>query len=89
MQNEGIENEQLEITARFNKIPGLKYLLPSPAYGQKWKDCKFGISVQSVIERNDAPLASYLGLSTGHWSRIGAYKNANLVNDFLKRSRTK
>ena len=40
MQNEGIENEQLEITARFNKIPGLKDLLPSRAYGQKWKDLK-------------------------------------------------
>ena len=70
MQNEGIENEQLEITARLNKIPGLEGLLPSRRYGQKWIDCKFGISAQSVIERIDTPLVSYLILSTGHWRRI-------------------
>ena len=35
MQNEGIENEQLEITARFNKIPGLKDLLPSRSIWSK------------------------------------------------------
>ena len=70
ISNEVIENEQLEITARLNKIEGLRGLLPSRRYGQKWTDVKFGISAQSVIERNDAPLASYLGLSIGHWRRI-------------------
>ena len=29
IRNEGIENEQLQITARLNKIEGLKGLLPS------------------------------------------------------------
>ena len=70
MKNEGIENEQLEITAGLYKISGLRDLLSSRRYGQKSQDCKFGISAQSVIERNDSPLASYLGLSTVHWRRI-------------------
>ena len=70
MENEGVENEQLEITARLKKIQGISDLLPSRKYGQKWKDLKFGITAQSLIERNDAPLASFLGLSTGHWRRI-------------------
>lgn len=87
MQNEGIENEQLEITARLNKIPGLRDLLPSRRYGQKWIDCKFGISAQSVIERNDAPLASYLGLSTGHWRRIEEAETAR--QETIKRMQEK
>jgi hypothetical protein len=87
MQNEGIENEQLEITARLNKIPGLRDLLPSRSYGQKWIDCKFGISAQSVIERNDAPLASYLGLSTGHWRRIEEAETAR--QETIKRMQEK
>ena len=70
LANEGVENEQLEITARLNKIEGLRGLLPKRGYGQKWQDLKFGITAQSLIERGDAPLASFLGLSTGHWRRI-------------------
>ena len=85
--NEGIENEQLEITARLNKIEGLKGLLPSRRYGQKWTDVKFGISAQSVIERNDAPLASYLGLSTGHWRRIEEAETAR--QEVIKRMQEK
>jgi hypothetical protein len=87
IQNEGIENEQLEITARLNKIPGLKALLPSRRYGQKWQDLKFGISAQSVIERNDAPLASYLGLSTGHWRRIEEAETAR--QEYIKQFKEK
>ena len=87
ISNEGIENEQLEITARLNKIEGLKGLLPKRGYGQKWIDCKFGISAQSVIERNDAPLASYLGLSTGHWRRIEEAETAR--QEVIKRMQEK
>ena len=87
ISNEGIENEQLEITARLNKIEGLKGLLPSRRYGQKWTDVKFGISAQSVIERNDAPLASYLGLSTGHWRRIEEAETAR--QEVIKRMQEK
>ena len=87
ISNEGIENEQLEITARLNKIEGLKGLLPKRGYGQKWTDVKFGISAQSVIERNDAPLASYLGLSTGHWRRIEEAETAR--QEVIKRMQEK
>ena len=87
VQNEGIENEQLEITARLNKIPGLRDLLPSRRYGQRWQDLKFGISAQSVIERNDAPLASFLGLSTGHWRRIEEAETAR--QETIKRMQEK
>ena len=41
MENEGVENEQLEITARLNKIQGIAGLLPTRKYGQKWQDLKF------------------------------------------------
>ena len=85
--NEGIENEQLEITARLNKIEGLKGLLPKRGYGQKWTDVKFGISAQSLIERNDAPLASFLGLSTGHWRRIEEAETAR--QEVIKRMQEK
>mgnify|MGYP006234256505 CR=1 FL=1 len=70
ISNEGIENEQLEITARLNKIEGLKGLLPSRRYGQKWTDVKFGISAQSVIERGDHLLADSLKLNSGYWEKI-------------------
>ena len=85
--NEGVENEQIEITSRLNKIEGLKGLLPSRRYGQKWTDCKFGISAQSLIERNDAPLASFLGLSTGHWRRIEEAETAR--QEVIKRMQEK
>ena len=49
--------------------------------------CKFGISAQSVIERNDAPLASYLGLSTGHWRRIEEAETAR--QEVIKRMQEK
>ena len=68
--NEGIENEQLEITARLNKIEGLKGLFPSRRYGQKWTDVKFGISAQSLIERCDVTLAGDLKLNSGYWEKI-------------------
>ena len=87
ISNENIENEQLEITARLNKIEGLKGLLPKRGYGQKWTDVKFGISAQSVIERGDAPLASYLGLSTGHWRRIEEAETAR--QEVIKRMQEK
>ena len=87
ISNEGVENEQLEITSRLNKIEGLKGLLPSRRYGQKWTDCKFGISAQSLIERNDAPLASFLGLSTGHWRRIEEAETAR--QETIKRMQEK
>ena len=70
ISNEGIENEQLEITARLNKIEGLKGLLPSRRYGQKWTDVKFGISAQSLIERCDVTLAGDLKLNSGYWEKI-------------------
>ena len=87
LANESIENEQLEITARLNKIEGLKGLLPKRGYGQKWTDVKFGISAQSLIERNDAPLASFLGLSTGHWRRIEEAETAR--QEVIKRMQEK
>ena len=42
---------------------------------------------QSVIERNDAPLASYLGLSTGHWRRIEEAETAR--QEVIKRMQEK
>ena len=51
---------------RFNKIEGLKPLLPNRNYGQKLEDLEFGISEQSLIERGDAPLAGYLKLTFGY-----------------------
>ena len=50
ISNEGIENEQLEIIARLNKIEGLRGLLPSCRYGQKWTDVKFGISAKVLLK---------------------------------------
>ena len=49
--NESVENEQREIEVRLNKIEGLKPLLPNRKYGQKWEDLEFGLSAQSLIER--------------------------------------
>ena len=68
--NEAVEDEQLEIEVRLNKIEGLKPLLSNRKYGKKWEDLEFGISAQSLIERGDAPLAGYLKLTSGYWRRI-------------------
>ena len=68
--NETVEDEQLEIEVRLNKIDGLKPLVPIRKYGQKWKDLEFGISAQSLIERSDPLLADYLKLNSGYWEKI-------------------
>ena len=87
MENEGVENEQLEITARLNKIQGIAGLLPTRKYGQKWQDLKFGITAQSLIERGDAPLASFLGLSIVHWRRIEEAETAR--QEIIERMKAK
>ena len=46
MENEGLENEQLEITAMLKKIQGISDFLPPRKYGQRWKDLKFGICLR-------------------------------------------
>ena len=38
----------------------------STQYPKQWEDLNFGISVQSLIERGDAPLAGYLKLTFGY-----------------------
>ena len=68
--NEAVEDEQLEIEVRLNKIDGLKPLVPIRKYGQKWEDLEFGISAQSLIERCDPLLADYLKLNSGYWEKI-------------------
>ena len=68
--NETVEDEQLEIEVRLNKIDGLKPLVPIRKYGQKWKDLEFGISAQSLIERSDPLLADSLKLNSGYWEKI-------------------
>ena len=68
--NEAIEDEQLEIEVRLNKIDGLKPLVPIRKYGQKWEDLEFGISAQSLIEISDPLLADSLKLNSGYWEKI-------------------
>ena len=68
--NEAVEDEQLEIEVRLNKIDGLKPLVPIRKYGQKWEDLEFGISAQSLIERSDPLLADSLKLNSGYWVKI-------------------
>ena len=68
--NEAVEDEQLEIEVRLNKIEGLKPLLPNRKYGQKWEDLDFEISAQSLIERSDPLLADSLKLNSGYWEKI-------------------
>ncbi|WP_042850814.1 hypothetical protein [Prochlorococcus sp. MIT 0604] len=76
MENEGVENDQQEISARLHKIQGIFYLLPHREYGQKWKDLKFGISAQSLIERKDSLLADSLKLNSGYWEKIEKAKKS-------------
>ena len=47
-----------------------KFFIKIYAHLYNFEEIKFGITEQSLIERGDAPLASFLGLSTGHWRRI-------------------
>ena len=68
--NEAVEDEQLGIEVRLNKIEGLKPLIPNRKYGQKWENLQFGISAQSLIERCDPLLADYLKLNSGYWEKI-------------------
>ena len=42
---------------RLNKIEGLKPSLPNRKYRQEWEDLEFGISVQSLIQRGEPPIA--------------------------------
>ena len=56
ISNEGVENEQLEITSRLNKIEGLKGLRPKRDYDQNWTNVKFRITTKNLIERNYSPI---------------------------------
>ena len=48
----------------------MKPFLPNSKYKQKWEDLQFGIITQNLIEKGEAPLESYLKLTSVYLIRI-------------------
>ena len=63
-QQEKQEDYQLDIEKRIKKIPGAADLIPARKYGQVIDANSFGITLKSLIDREDPQLAAFLGFAT-------------------------
>ena len=66
-----IEQEQQatkskQIEERIKSYECASTLLPSRQYGKPINPEKFGLTLRSIIERNDPQLAAFLGISTSY-----------------------
>ena len=68
-QQEQEETKSKQIEDRIKSYDGASALLPSRQYGKPVNPEKFGLTLRSIIERNDPQLAAFLGISTGYHKR--------------------
>ena len=69
IEQEQQETKSKQIEDRIKSYDGASALLPSRQYGKPINPEKFGLTLRSIIERNDPNLAAFLGISTGYHKR--------------------
>tara|TARA_Y100001978_G_scaffold168055_1_gene156377 strand:+ start:959 stop:1252 length:294 start_codon:yes stop_codon:yes gene_type:complete len=69
IEQEQQETKSIQIEERIKSYEGASALLPSRQYGKQVKPEDFGLTLRSIIERNDPQLAAFLGISTGYHKR--------------------
>ena len=69
IEQEQQETKSKQIEDRIKSYEGAGALLPSRQYGKPVNPEKFGLTLRSIIERNDPQLAAFLGISTGYHKR--------------------
>ena len=67
-EQEEAKSRQIEDLIKSYK--GASALLPQRQYGKPLNPEKFGITLRSIIEKNNPQLAAFLGISTGYHRRI-------------------
>ena len=67
-EQEEAKSRQIEDLIKSYK--GASALLPSRQYGKPLNPNDFGITLRSIIEKNNPQLAAFLGISTGYHRRI-------------------
>ena len=67
-EQEEAKSRQIEDLIKSYK--GASALLPPRQYGKPLNPDKFGITLRSIIEKNNPQLAAFLGISTGYHRRI-------------------
>ena len=63
------ETKSKQIEDRIKSYEGAGALLPKRQYGKPVNPEEFGLTLRSIIERNDPNLAAFLGISTGYHRR--------------------
>ena len=63
------ETKSKQIEDRIKSYEGAGALLPKRQYGKPVNPEMFGLTLRSIIERNDPNLAAFLGISTGYHRR--------------------
>ena len=66
-EQEEVKSRQIEDLIKSYK--GASALLPPRQYGKPLNPEKFGITLRSIIEKNNPQLAAFLGISTGYHRR--------------------
>ena len=66
-EQEEAKSRQIEDLIKSYK--GASALLPPRQYGKPLNPEKFGITLRSIIEKNNPQLAAFLGISTGYHRR--------------------
>ena len=69
IQQEQEETKSKQIEDRIKSYEGAGALLPKRQYGKPINPENFGLTLRSIIERNDPNLAAFLGISTGYHRR--------------------
>ena len=69
IEQEQQETKSKQIEERIKSYEGASALLPSRQYGKPINPENFGLTLRSIIERNDPHLAAFLGISTGYHKR--------------------
>ena len=63
------EAKSRQIEDLIKSYNGASALLPPRQYGKPLNPDKFGITLRSIIEKNNPQLAAFLGISTGYHRR--------------------
>ncbi len=69
-QQEQEETKSKQIEDRIKSYEGAGALLPKRQYGKPVNPEMFGLTLRSIIEKNDPNLAAFLGISTGYHRRM-------------------
>ena len=69
-EQEQQEAKSKQIEDLIKSYDGASALLPPRQYGKPVNPEMFGLTLRSIIERNDPNLAAFLGISTGYHRRM-------------------